>query len=73
MYHDYGPTHQLARQEMVARRTEAAAHRLRKEVSVREAGIPPSSEPWPERPAAAGGKSGRLVPRRRYLALFPRG
>jgi signal transduction histidine kinase len=28
------------------------------EASVRSAGIPPSNSPWPERPAAQGGKSG---------------
>ena len=49
----------------------ALAARDRAEPNVREAGIPPSSEAWPERPGAEGAMSGKLVDgRARGLAIL---
>jgi hypothetical protein len=64
MYHDYGSTHQLAHEEMVTRRAEAEAHRLRRQVPRR---------PRHSRSASHPARSHAAVPQRWYLALFPRG
>ena len=67
MYHDFGSTHQLAHEEMVTRRAEAEAHRLRRQVPRRHRRSRRS------RPAGHAARREPALPRRRYLALFPRG
>jgi hypothetical protein len=69
MYHDNGPSHQLARAEMVARRREAEALRLTREVGgQRRSRRPRRTSDREHRPATE-----RLQPRPWYLAVFARG